>query len=128
MREVKALRSQLKDEQSKVLELFEDAQTVREELRKELNQLEKAKHKIAGKRKNGHSNLIEEEHSFNEESDSEKKNKRGKAGKLNMVSRAISRAESMISFEEDSVDEINHKIEELIDEKTRSIVNVITQS
>jgi len=72
--------------------------------------------------------LIEEEHSFNEESDSEKKNKRGKAGKLNMVSRAISRAESMISFEEDSVDEINHKIEELIDEKTRSIVNVITQS
>lgn len=36
MREVKALRSQLKDEQSKVLELFEDAQTVRDELRREL--------------------------------------------------------------------------------------------
>ncbi len=128
MREVKALRSQLKDEQSKVIELFEDAQTVREELRRELTQLEKAKHKIAGKRKNGHSNVIEEEHSFNEESDSDKKNKRGKGGKKNMVSRAVSRAESMLSIEEDSIDEINHKIEELIDEKTRSIVNVITQS
>jgi hypothetical protein len=45
-----------------------------------------------------------------------------------MVSRAVSRAESMLSIEEDSIDEINHKIEELIDEKTRSIVNVITQS
>jgi hypothetical protein len=43
-----------------------------------------------------------------------------------MVSRAVSRGESMMSFEEESVDEINNKIEELIDEKTRSIVNVIT--
>ena len=45
-----------------------------------------------------------------------------------MVSVGISRAESIVSFEEESIDEINHKIEELIDEKTRSIVNVITQS
>jgi hypothetical protein len=43
-----------------------------------------------------------------------------------MVSRGVSRGESMMSFEEESVDEINNKIEELIDEKTRSIVNVIT--
>ena len=43
-----------------------------------------------------------------------------------MVSVGISRAESIVSFEEESIDEINHKIEELIDEKTRSIVNVIT--
>lgn len=44
-----------------------------------------------------------------------------------MVSRGVSRAESMISFEEESADdEINNKIEELIEEKTRSIVNVIT--
>jgi len=43
-----------------------------------------------------------------------------------MVSRAVSRVESMASFNGDQSDEINHKIEELIDEKTRSIVNVIT--
>ena len=43
MREVKALRTQLKEESSKVIELFEDAQTVREELRRELTLLEKAK-------------------------------------------------------------------------------------
>ncbi len=43
-----------------------------------------------------------------------------------MVSRAVSRVESVNSFDEDQNNEINNKIEELIDEKTRSIVNVIT--
>lgn len=125
MREVKALRGQLKEEQMKVMELFEDAQTVREELRRELTQLEKVKGKINGGKRKQQSEVIDEEDSDNEESEREKK-KFGK--KKNMVSRAVSRGESMISFEEESVDEINNKIEELIDEKTRSIVNVITQS
>jgi hypothetical protein len=65
--------------------------------------------------------VIDEE----EGDDSDYEKKRGNK-KKNMVSRAVSRGESMMSFEEESVDEINNKIEELIDEKTRSIVNVIT--
>ena len=125
MREVKALRGQLKEEQSKVMELFEDAQAVREELRRELTQLEKVKGKISGgKRRQLHSSDVIDEEEY-EESDGDRK-KGGK--KKNMVSRAVSRGESMISFEEESADEIHNKIEELIDEKTRSIVNVITQS
>lgn len=65
--------------------------------------------------------MIDEE----EGDDSDYEKKRGNK-KKNMVSRGVSRGESMMSFEEESVDEINNKIEELIDEKTRSIVNVIT--
>ncbi len=125
MREVKALRGQLKEEQSKVMELFEDAQAVREELRRELTQLEKVKGKISGgKRRQLQSSDVIDEEEY-EESDGDRKKGRKKK---NMVSRAVSRGESMISFEEESADEIHNKIEELIDEKTRSIVNVITQS
>jgi len=44
-----------------------------------------------------------------------------------MVSRAVSRGDSLASLGGLTNDqEINHKIEELIDERTRSIVNVIT--
>ena len=39
----------------------------------------------------------------------------GKVVKKNMVSRGVSRAESIVSYEEESVDEINHKIEDLIE-------------
>lgn len=125
MREVKALRSQLKEEQSKVMDLFEDAQKVREELRRELTQLEKTKGKLHGgrRRHQQQSDVIDEEEGDDSDYDKKRSNK-----KKNMVSRAVSRVESMMSFEEESVDEINNKIEELIDEKTRSIVNVITQS
>jgi uncharacterized protein with PIN domain len=94
---------------------------VREELRRELTQLEKTKGKLHGGRRRH--DVIDEE----EGDDSEYEKKRGNK-KKNMVSRAVSRGESMMSFEEESVDEINNKIEELIEEKTRSIVNVITQS
>ncbi len=98
---------------------------MREELRRELTQLEKVKGKISGgKRRQLHSSDVIDEEEY-EESDGDRK-KGGK--KKNMVSRAVSRGESMISFEEESADEIHNKIEELIDEKTRSIVNVITQS
>lgn len=41
-----------------------------------------------------------------------------------MVSRGVSRAESLLSL---SGEGIHEKIEELIDEKSRSIMNVITQ-
>ena len=40
-----------------------------------------------------------------------------------MVSKAVSRAESLISLNAEGIDQ---KIEELIEEKSRSIVNVIT--
>ena len=49
MREVKSLREQLREEQSKVVELFEDAAHVRQELLKELTDLEIAKQKIKTK-------------------------------------------------------------------------------
>ncbi len=42
-----------------------------------------------------------------------------------MVSKAVSRAESLLSLSREG---IGQKIEELIEEKSRSIVNVITQS
>lgn len=43
-----------------------------------------------------------------------------------MVSRGVSRGESLASL--NTGDEVGQKIEELIEEKSRSIVNVITQN
>jgi hypothetical protein len=46
MREVKILQDQLRDEQQKVIELFEDAQTVRDEIMKEMSEFEMTKGKL----------------------------------------------------------------------------------
>lgn len=46
MREVKILQDQLREEQQKVLELFEDAQIVREEIVNEMAQFEKMKKEL----------------------------------------------------------------------------------
>ena len=46
MREVKGLRENLRGEQKRVEELYEDAAKVREELKKELLGLERAKAKL----------------------------------------------------------------------------------
>ncbi len=43
-----------------------------------------------------------------------------------MISRGVSRGESLSSLNQE--DEVGQKIEELIEEKTRSIVNVITKN
>ena len=47
MREVKGLKTMLKEEEVKVTELYEDAQKVRDELMKELASFEKAKKKMS---------------------------------------------------------------------------------
>jgi predicted phage gp36 major capsid-like protein len=99
----------MQGEQGRVAELYEDAIAVREELMRELKALEKAKRKA--KRKNAAGKV-----------GGEKKNA---AAAENKVSIAISRAESLLSL---SGDGIGARIEELIEEKSRSIVNVITQN
>ena len=99
MREVKHLQGLLQEESRKVEELYIEAAMVRDEL---LGELQALPPRRAARKKGRRQRQVE-----------------------TLVSKAVSRAESLLSL---SGEGISQKIEELIEEKSRSIVNVITQS
>lgn len=95
MREVKTLREQLKEEQHKVQDLYEDAQTVREELLRELALIERAK---LNQSKRKDVEIIHEEDEGSENLSEGPRDSAKKRKVKNMVSVGISRAESIMSL------------------------------
>ncbi|CDW73694.1 UNKNOWN [Stylonychia lemnae] len=140
MREVKLLQDQLSEEQQKVIELFEDAQMVKEEIMREMSDYEKTKRelekmKILNKnlRKRLNEDSIEQselDHSDEERYDdyartlNDLDGKMKKKKKVEKVSVGLSRPESLMSL----ANGFNQKLEELIEEKSKSIINVLAQS
>eukprot|EP00347_Sterkiella_histriomuscorum_P009103 403342504 len=148
MREVKILQDQLREEQQKVLDLFEDAQTVREEIVNEMAQFEKMKRELEkfkhqnqvlrqrlGDQQNRPNNDSSSQmNGFDEEGGNfydELENLEGFGGqninknkKVQKVSIGLSRPESLLSLAND----FNQKLEDLIEQKSKSIVNMITKT
>ena len=120
-REAKVLGDRLRDEQDRVREVWEDAERVREEISREMGEYEVVREelrRIKGVNERLRRKLVGESMEQQTQEDADE----GERSRVEKVSVGISRADSLLSLDEN----FNAKIEEVIEEKTRSIVNLLT--